>query len=764
MSGSAPDLPENSPVARASWLALSLVFHGGLLACLILLIPAAEIAVVSESGEVKPAAPVMASPERIKEVAEQIQATQADEVRSKVEELLGTERALAELQQQTQTEFGSLAQEMAAAAPEKSADALSVAIEAQARAEQAQAEAQAALEAMNKAREAAAGTPAEMASNEDESAAALLHVSEAQSRAKDAQTAATTAQVTAFQQMSFQGGLDRAKEAQTQAANAQAEANARQDEAIELQGSLQSLGRQAQRTTENLAKAQKAVVLGEQRVADKEKAKTGLEENARQQRERVASAKNTKDAAKLQNSLDPLTRRLADAKKDLQKLEERLAADANHLTLAEEAAKKSAQEVLDARGQLAATQAAALKAQQSARESQTKAQLEVAKAFASAAPITAAMEPVEMSASTSLDGQSFSSLYAQAVLTEKSIAERFQAIRAAQVAVQKQIPLPEAQKYVQMALPLRSELASDLSSAQTAEELAAQNAAIEKALKELESMLALARGMEYQARTTASSAGEGTSVSLESMKALAAQEEQLAGLAAENENQAAMDLSALMKQIGGGVQTGGAGNLAGGPPGAGQSGFPGGGRAGGFAGPPGFPASGAVQDSIPGRKVHASGYGEGAKWMFIDSWWVIGPFPNPQRRNIEQRFPPESVVDLDAVYPVENGVVRWQFIQNAKAMVQPPNERSYAIYFAYTELWFEEAQDLWIAMGSDDFSKIWINDMLVWASGMQHKIWRPNEGYRKVHFKKGLNRLLMRVENGHHSCSFSLMVAMQSQR
>ena len=148
--------------------------------------------------------------------------------------------------------------------------------------------------------------------------------------------------------------------------------------------------------------------------------------------------------------------------------------------------------------------------------------------------------------------------------------------------------------------------------------------------------------------------------------------------------------------------------------------------------------------------------------MYIDTWWVIGPFPHPRRRNLETRFPPESVIDLDASYPVEGGVVSWQFVQNSSAMVRPPRDQSYAIFYAYTELWFDEARDLWIAVGSDDYSRIWINNLPVWASGTQHKPWRANEGYRKVHFLKGLNRVLLRLENGQNSSAFSLRLCLQS--
>ena len=69
--------------------------------------------------------------------------------------------------------------------------------------------------------------------------------------------------------------------------------------------------------------------------------------------------------------------------------------------------------------------------------------------------------------------------------------------------------------------------------------------------------------------------------------------------------------------------------------------------------------------------------------------------------------------------------------------------------------------DVWIAVGSDDFSKLWIDDQLVWASGQQQKSWRVDEGFRKVHLKQGVNRVLFRVENGRAQTEFSLVVCAQ---
>lgn len=159
-----------------------------------------------------------------------------------------------------------------------------------------------------------------------------------------------------------------------------------------------------------------------------------------------------------------------------------------------------------------------------------------------------------------------------------------------------------------------------------------------------------------------------------------------------------------------------------------------------------------------GRKVVTRG-GPEVEWMFIDTWYTIGPFPNPQRVNLNTKFPPETVINLDATYPGKDGkMVAWEFLQTNRAKCVPLHDQEYAIYYAYTELWFEEAVDLWIVIGSDDKANVWINNLPVWISGDQLKSWRVNEGMRKVHFQKGLNRILYRVENGWHATAFSLGV------
>jgi len=160
---------------------------------------------------------------------------------------------------------------------------------------------------------------------------------------------------------------------------------------------------------------------------------------------------------------------------------------------------------------------------------------------------------------------------------------------------------------------------------------------------------------------------------------------------------------------------------------------------------------------IPGRKIMKSG--QKTDWMYVDGWYLLGPFDNANRINRQRQFPPESVVDLNATYTGKDGQqIRWRFYQSGEPLVEPPNAEEYTIWYAFTELEFEEAMDLWIAVGSDDRSDIWINGQRVWASSNDLKSWRMFEGFRKVHFDKGRNRVLYRIENGWLNMGFSLMI------
>jgi hypothetical protein len=170
--------------------------------------------------------------------------------------------------------------------------------------------------------------------------------------------------------------------------------------------------------------------------------------------------------------------------------------------------------------------------------------------------------------------------------------------------------------------------------------------------------------------------------------------------------------------------------------------------------PPPRPQDGEVSY---GRRIEAGG--RPVKWLVLDSWYFIGPFPNRGRVNLETQFPPEHHLNLDAIYlGNDQRILRWQHVGYHQLPLLPPDFSEYAVYYAYTELYSDQARNVWLAIGSDDQSKLWVNGLLVWRSVDYEKPWEPAEGYRKIRLMRGTNRILFRLENGIHRAAMSVML------
>jgi hypothetical protein len=164
-----------------------------------------------------------------------------------------------------------------------------------------------------------------------------------------------------------------------------------------------------------------------------------------------------------------------------------------------------------------------------------------------------------------------------------------------------------------------------------------------------------------------------------------------------------------------------------------------------------------------------------ASRVFVDTWYVIGPFEGRGRDSQNAVYPPERGVDLDAVYYGKNDLpVRWTYQQDGYPTVPRPRAE-HAVYYAYTEITLDRDMDLWVWIGADDDSKMWFNDSLVWISSqVDDKPWyrvpfytmetelaarNLTEGQRRLHFHKGRNTLLFKLYNGMNLMFFSVVLS-----
>jgi hypothetical protein len=96
-------------------------------------------------------------------------------------------------------------------------------------------------------------------------------------------------------------------------------------------------------------------------------------------------------------------------------------------------------------------------------------------------------------------------------------------------------------------------------------------------------------------------------------------------------------------------------------------------------------------------------------------------------------------------------------MQSPTLMIAPHVATNYAVWYAYSEIYADRPQDRWVAFGSDDYSKAWLNGEMVWTSGKTPHKWIPDRGFRKLHFRQGYNPLLVRLENAGGTTGFSVV-------
>ena len=163
---------------------------------------------------------------------------------------------------------------------------------------------------------------------------------------------------------------------------------------------------------------------------------------------------------------------------------------------------------------------------------------------------------------------------------------------------------------------------------------------------------------------------------------------------------------------------------------------------------------------------------------------MTGPWESFGREDFSIVHPPEISVDFDAVYtdgqvgtgvmetdshPIKvigeevylDGTLRWKFMQSESMHNTVPVTTGHSTYYAYTELYFDEATTMLVAIGTDDSGRVWINGEDVWRD-YGTSWYNIDEHITPFQFRQGWNRILVRLENGGGgACGFSFLIIPQ---
>ena len=161
--------------------------------------------------------------------------------------------------------------------------------------------------------------------------------------------------------------------------------------------------------------------------------------------------------------------------------------------------------------------------------------------------------------------------------------------------------------------------------------------------------------------------------------------------------------------------------------------------------------------------------------VYVNRWYLIGPFERKHGDAWLAPDPPEQAVILDAAYRGKDGrLLKWEYVDSASYPLVPPQPAEEAVYYGYTELMVDKEQDLTIWVGANDDAQLWLNDRLAWRgrsvakalfyrevddTGTPHgRDYNFSEGKRVAHLRQGRNKLFFKLSNGLGSLFFSLVL------
>jgi tetratricopeptide (TPR) repeat protein len=140
---------------------------------------------------------------------------------------------------------------------------------------------------------------------------------------------------------------------------------------------------------------------------------------------------------------------------------------------------------------------------------------------------------------------------------------------------------------------------------------------------------------------------------------------------------------------------------------------------------------------------------------FMQDWYIVGGFPNPDGKGFDTAYAPETRVDLEAKYDGLGGEkVGWMKVPdgaklgdggiNLLAALKPTEN---VTGYAYTVVQSPDDRSATLYIGSDDSAKVWVNGKLVLARNVSRGA-APDQDHAPIELKKGDNAFLLKVCNG----------------
>ena len=136
---------------------------------------------------------------------------------------------------------------------------------------------------------------------------------------------------------------------------------------------------------------------------------------------------------------------------------------------------------------------------------------------------------------------------------------------------------------------------------------------------------------------------------------------------------------------------------------------------------------------------------------FIQSWQVVGPFSNAEKKGFTINYPPEDAVDLTATYAGKEGEVTWHPLNTSGDYGKVDlnlalDKHMGAVAYAWVSILSPTEQSVECRWMTPNASKIWVNGELIAEHEIYHASSGPFDQYKApAELRKGPNTIMLKV-------------------
>lgn len=135
---------------------------------------------------------------------------------------------------------------------------------------------------------------------------------------------------------------------------------------------------------------------------------------------------------------------------------------------------------------------------------------------------------------------------------------------------------------------------------------------------------------------------------------------------------------------------------------------------------------------------------------FLNSWKIIGPFDNKDKKGYPVAYPPETNLDFEAEYEGQLGKVKWQLVKTdddyglVDIAEQIENHKGSLMYAAANYVSAKD-QQVEFRLGTPNAWKLWVNGELVFEREEYHRSTKMDQYKIPVSLKSGPNVVMLKV-------------------